>query len=508
MTAHPPAMSTLQSMTPPALDHVVTTCLAKTPDDRWQSAGDVGRQLTWITGGGSQPSVSTDVAAVPLALPRPVWRRTLPVFAGAVAASIVTGVMMSSLMRSPVPQLRRFAIPPPAPETVVPGVGLPDIAISPDGSRVVYLATLDNRSSLYVRALDELVATPLHGLDLGGAPFISPDSAWVGFYDGAENTLKKIPILGGPSITIGGLVGEILLGASWGADDTIIFGTINASGLWRVSSNGGEPEELTPPDADQANHIWPHILPGGRAVLFTILTGRALESAQIAVLDLDTNELRVLVPRGSNPHYSPTGHIVYGVSGTLRAVGFDLNTLDVTDSNPVPVLDGVITKPSGAANFDIARDGSLVYVAGQGAQLENTLAWVDRQGREEAVAVDSRPYYVTRISPDGTAVALDVRDQENTDLWLYDFAAENLQRLTDSPGIDGYPVWTNDGLQIIWSAAREGGGAIYSGVRRMAQGRRDAWPPAPTLSVLTPCRPTGPRLSLRKITPKPAGTSG
>ena len=158
--------------------------------------------------------------------------------------------------------------------------------------------------------------------DRAFGPFISPDGTWVGFDDESDNTLKRVSILGGPAVTICSTGTRVVLGASWGEDGTIIFGTFTASGLWRVPDSGGKLEQITTPDPEQeqrVNHAWPHILPGGRAVLFTIITDGTIENAQIAVSNLDTGEQHVLVPGGSHPRYSPTGHIIYGVSGTLRA---------------------------------------------------------------------------------------------------------------------------------------------------------------------------------------------
>ena len=462
MGVDPPAMSTIQSLTPPALDHVVTTCLAKKPDDRCQTAGEVGRQLKWITEGGSGPSGAAPVAA---AGQQASWRQAVPLAAAsAVVAALIAGVAVWSLMRSTpsVPRVERFVIPPPAPVTVRLAGGTRDIAISPDGSTVVY-SVGRVPFQLYVRPVDALTATPLLGLNLPSEPFVSPNSAWVGFFDTVDGRLKKVSILGGPPVPICSTGSGRTMGADWAEDDTIIFGTTTLTGLWRVSANGGEPEEVTTPDVEQGqvNHGWPHVLPGGRAVLFTILTGGAIETAQIALLDLDSGEQRVLVSGGSAPRYSPTGHIVYGVSGTLRAVGFDVDRLEVTDPNPVPVLDGVITKNSGAANFDIARDGSLVYVAGTTRGTERTLVWVDRAGREEPLETPMRAYQRPRVSPDGTRVAVDVADSGGADIWLHDLARGTETRFTTDPADDRAPLWTKDGERIVFESDREGQAALF-----------------------------------------------
>ena len=247
-------------------------------------------------------------------------------------------------------------------------------------------------------------------------------------------------------------------GASWGLDDTIIFAQgVAGTGLLRGPAAGGEPGVLTTPDAEQGetNHWWPEILPGGEAVLFTIVRGEGAGDMEIAVLDLATRARTVLVPGGSNPRYALTGHIIYGADGRLWAVPFDVDRLEVT-GDPVPVLENVVTKPTGAVDFGVARDGSLVYVAGDFDRLpRRTLVWVDREGREEAISTPPRGYFYPRISPDGTQVALDVRDQ-GSEIWIWDFVREALTRLTFDPGNDRFPVWSPDGRRIAFSSQRDG----------------------------------------------------
>jgi serine/threonine-protein kinase len=220
-----------------------------------------------------------------------------------------------------------------------------------------------------------------------------------------------------------------------------------------VASGGGTPEQLTEPDPEQEDHRWPDVLPTAEAVLFTIVRD-TVENAQLAVLSLVTGEIKVLMPGGSSPRYVPSGHIVYAAGDTLRAVAFDLERLEVT-SDPVPVLEGVMTKPSGAATFGVAEDGSLVYATGSRRAGQRTLVWVDRQGREEVLNAPPRNYTYPRLSPDGSRLALDVRD-EQLDIWVWNFERETLTRLTFDPGIDGYPVWTPDGLQVAFGSGTPG----------------------------------------------------
>ena len=339
----------MHSMSPKALDHVVKTCLEKDPDNRWHSAGDIGRQLTWIAGGSEERPVTS---AEPMG-----WRRAILM---SVAASLLVGLIAGlgvwMLKEQPVKPVSRFVIPVPESERLEITTANTDVAISPDGSTIVYVATSGRQ--LFVRPMDQLEATPLRGTEGGYTPFFSPDSEWIGYRDFDDGTVSKVSVHGGPPLTIFELgPGDDLWGASWGPDDTIIFGTPSAeTGLLQVSAAGGEPVVITTPDADkdEIDHVWPDILPGGRAVLFTVLTGSDIENARIAVLSLESGEQKELIRGGSHPRYVPTGHIVYGVENTLRAVAFDLERLEVR-SNPVPVLESVISKSSGATDFSFAQ---------------------------------------------------------------------------------------------------------------------------------------------------------
>ena len=465
----PPSLSSLQPMTSPTLDHLVKTCLAKEPDDRCQTAGEVERQLKWIVEGGSQPSTAASVASASQGATR---RQVMPSVVAALVAGVVisAGVWVLKPQAPPPPRpLARFAITPPAPEWLGISNTALDLTISPLGTHIVSRGTTAN-GGLVVRALDQLEATLRPELGTLVSPFMSPDGASVGFasLSGGNLSLQRVSVFGGPAVTICGVPGGVAgIGASWGADDTIIFGTTSQpSGLWRVSAGGGEPEELTTPNAelDEVNHHWPEILPGGRAVLFTIMPAGPIENAQIAVLDLETGVQTVLVSGGSNPRYAPTGHIVYGVGGTLRAVGFDLDRLEVT-TNPLPVLDGVITKGSGAANFSFSRDGTLVYVPGSGSDggggPQRTLVWVDREGREEPLALPPGGYQRVRVSPDGTRLAVQVSGPEGIDVWTSDLARGTLSILTPDPATDQNPLWTLDGERVVFSSDREPQGLFW-----------------------------------------------
>jgi eukaryotic-like serine/threonine-protein kinase len=339
-----------------------------------------------------------------------------------------------------------------------------DVAITPDGSRIVYRGT----RQLLVRRMDRLEPDVLSGVGATDAPrsvFISPDGEWIGFFD--ENLLKKIAITGGPAVVIAKTDGAPR-GATWGRDGSIVYATNAATtGLFRVSATGGEPVLVTKPDAKagETDHVLPEFLPDGRTVLFTILQGSGLNTAEVAALDLSTGTYKVIVRGGHDAHYLPTGHLIYGASGTLRAVRFDLNRLQAT-GGAVPILEGVLTSSFGAINAAIADNGTLVYVpTNEGASEKRSLVWVTRDGREEPIPAPPRAYDSLRLSPDGTRAAIQSADQDN-DVWVWDFGRRTLTRLTFAPELEYDPLWTPDGRRIIFQR----GGTAYGLFSRAADG--------------------------------------
>jgi serine/threonine-protein kinase len=375
-----------------------------------------------------------------------------------------------------------------------------DLAITPDGSRVVYVG--NHGTQIFVRALDALVPVAV----FTGVPrglFVSPDGQWIGFVAGTPAVLKKVAVTGGPAVTLA-TFGGLPLGATWGPDDTIIVATANlTTGLQRVAAAGGSTTVLTRPDRAQgeADHLWPELLPGGRAVLFTItaVTG-GLDAAQVAVLDLQTGARKILVRGGNHAHYVPSGHLVYAAAGTLRAVPFDLASLK-TRGTPVPVIPEVVTTRFGGVDAVVAGDGTLAYVSGGGvAGLSAPLVWVDRQGRETPIPAPPHIYVYPRLSPDGTRVAVNAGGQEN-DIWLWDLGRTTLTRVTFDPGLDSYPVWTPDGRRMIFSSERAG---VRNMFRQAADGAGavERLTESPNLQSATAVSPDGRRLIFTEAAPK------
>jgi Tol biopolymer transport system component len=439
--------------TPASLRRVLQRCLEKDPRRRFHDIADVRIEIEDVMSGAGSSADATTVNA---------WRQPVRLLGSvaAVVALVAVGALTWSLQKAGLantapPRISRMTIA--SSGTAALGIANDrSLAMTPDGTRVVYVGI---NNQLLVRALDRLDSTAIY---TGAAPlnwvFVSPDGRWVGFAE--ARTLRKVAITGGPAETIAQT--SLTIGATWAPDDSILFSTADeATGLRRVSANGGNVEVLTQPAQarGELDHVWPEMLPGGRAVLFTITaTTGGLAADQVAILDLATREYKVLVRGGSHAHYVPSGHLVYTAEGTLRAVAFDLARLEA-GTTPVTVLPRLVTTRQGAGDFDVAADGTLAYVdaPGAAASAARTLVWVDRQGGEESLGAPPRSYFHPRVSPDGARLAVAIEDKEYADIWVWDFTRRTLDRLTFDPAPDFAPVWT-DRRHLVYFSMREGGG--------------------------------------------------
>jgi serine/threonine-protein kinase len=491
MSFQPPPIATLQPLTPPGVDRVVGMCLAKDPDDRLQNAHDLLLHLEWVAEGGSQAGV-----AAPVATRRKnralIWSAAT-LLIGAVSASV--GVW--ALMRPEPSTVARFPIPLAAGDNFN-FTRRHVVAISPDGRHVVYQAN----QGLYLRPIDQLAATLVRGTEEGGGrnPFFSPDGQWIGFWAGGQ--LKKVGLGGGAPVTLG--AADNPYGVSWDANDTILFGQ-GPKGIWKVPGAGGTPEVLIAVEEGEQAH-GPQLLPGDEWVLFTFRPKGASswDDAQIVVQSLETGERRVLISGGRDARYMPSGHLVYALEGVLLAVPFDVGAVRVT-GGAVSLIEGVgdSGSGSGAVHYGVAREGTLIYAAA-GAAAARTLVWVDRQGREEAINTQPRPYFTPRISPDGARVAVRIEDGDD-DVWIYEVARGILERLTFDPGRDSQAVWSPDGTRLAYHAAgRDGGPGIHW---RAADGTGDVQRlTAGGLHVPASWSPEGRRLVFTDVTGTVAGT--
>ena len=442
-----PDISSMGTHVPAHIRSVVRRCLVKDPKERVRDIGDVRLAMK----GAFETTVSA--SSEPTAAPTlQLWQRPIPAAIVGLAIAAIAGLAVWTMTRPEVipADLMRFVIVPPDTAPFDFGGGRNDLAITRDGTQIVYhgRGPFGPPGQLSLRPIDQLVGAPLRGGE-GAGPFVSPEGEWIGSIS-SPTTLQKVSIFGGPPVMLGESPNGIY-GASWGTDDQIIFGT-GGSGLFRVSGGGGEPEALTMLDTERGEegHTWPFIIPGREAVVFVTSTGLPLTTGELAVLDLDTRAVTPLGLAGVSPHYVSTGHLVYAASdGSVRAVPFDTTSLEVT-GNPVPLVEGVAVKPSGAAAFSISDNGRLVYALGAGGGTQRTLVWVERDGREEPVEAEPRGYAEFTLSPDGSRVATSVVGGDNTDVWVYDIARNTSSRLTFGEGVDRFPTWTPDGTRVAF----------------------------------------------------------
>ena len=436
----PEPITSVQPAFPPALEHVVRTCLAKNPEERYQSALDVKLELRWVA---EAPRTTTASAGK-----RSRWWMLAPV-AGILLAAVAWWLGTKSTSSDATPMHLAITVPP---GTVSGALDFP-LRISPDGHWVVYTVSQAGRTQLYLRALTEPEGKLLAGTEDGVGPFFSPDSQWVAF--AAAGSLKKIPLSGGAPVEIcnlstvqGGTNG--FFGGDWGANGRILFIPNFNGGMWTVSADGGKPELLlkTDFDKDRVAYTDPQFLPGNKGVLFTLVPGKAriADDDDIAVLEPGATEPRILVHGGQNPRYLPTGHLVYGHGGSLLAVTFDLSRLAVTGM-AVPALEGVEGGIAGVL-YSVSDSGILVYQQQQ-PLAKSKLVRIDRRGKFQPLtdAVDL-PQDLA-VSPDGRAVAARVV-ATNDDIWIFDLARGAPLRLTFEPGDEVSPQWSPDGSRVAY----------------------------------------------------------
>jgi serine/threonine-protein kinase len=425
---------------PASLDRTLRLCLAKDPDDRWQSARDLKAELEWIAESGTGPTA-------PGARTRSPWREQ----AGWVAATallLLAGIGWFSLWRNPQPvdrPLVRLNVD--LGREALSGSRITTL-LSPDGGKLVFLARdLDGTPRLAMRPLNQSQTTLLAGTENAQNPFFSPNGQWLGFF--ADGKLKKISVEGGAPVVLGDGFGNDR-GASWGEDDTIIVSPNPVSDLLRFAAAGGTPEQLK----GTMFCYWPQILPGGQAVLVTRATG--VDTANVEVLSLQTGRTKVVALGGYHGRYLPSGHVVFVHDRVLFGVPFDLGRLE-TSGTPVPLLDDVadddriVSDPWGnqtfAGKFDFARNGSFIYLSGSPNKHARTLIWTDRSGNTQPLSLTLNRYSHPRISPDGKRLAV----AAGSNIWVVNLQRNTPLRLTYRTTFNQQPEWSPDGQHLVYS---------------------------------------------------------
>jgi serine/threonine-protein kinase len=404
------------------------------------------------------PAIAPPVTRVPLAAgPKRLVRAALWAIAGLM--SLIAGVALwTSVRSSPPPPAQVVRFPISLPQSQMLNEQDSEIAVSPDGKRLVYLGGVGATRQLFLRELDQVEGKELPETKGASQPFFSPDGQSIGFQAGGK--LKTLFLNGGrPKILCDA---SKLAGGTWCPDNTIFFTPAWSMGIWKVSADGGDPEQVTTPKKEKGEfgHWWPEVLPGGEAVLFTIWK-TSLKDTQVAALIRETGESRILVTGASHARYAPTGHLLYAQSGTLVAAPFDLKQLKVGD--PRPVIEGLKQYPdSGYAPFSFSRDGLLCYVRGGEWLASRQFVWVNRNGQGvEPLPLPPQAYADPRISPDGRRIAFTKFDRGAFNIWVHELPSGPATQITFESS-NFLPVWMPDGNTLTFTSYRAGPFDVYS----------------------------------------------
>jgi Tol biopolymer transport system component len=447
----PAPITAMKPTTPLALDHVIRKCLAKTPEDRWQSASDLASELKWIGESGSQAGLAARVAAagkIPSALP---WLVSFVLL----LALVIGAIWWRS--SKPTTETMYFLAPMQLPAS--------DVALSPNGHTVAVVGywesareVIGTRNAIWIYEVGSQDWRSLGGTEGASYPFWSPDGKALAFF--AEGKLKKLEVSGGPvQIICDAPSGR---GGTWNRDGVIVF-TPNATlgnGLYRVSASGGIPRQISKPDParGEESHRYAMFLPDGSHYLYLAanFSGRKEEVDGIFVGSLDSNEKRFVTAATSNAAYAAPGYLLFCRGKTLFAQHFDLKRFALT-GEPTTILTEIQQLPQvGRAVFAASNDGLLIAQTGSQVALSQPL-WFDRKGNELGAVGKPGVYGNVSLAPNGKTVAVNKTDMEslNTDVWIYELQRDSPKRLTFSPGFNVMPIWNPDASRLTFASNRQ-----------------------------------------------------
>ncbi len=461
MSEDPRPLNEHRRSIPLYVDGAVAKALEKLPADRWQT---VSQFVDALNASGMHPRARKSRASRGNALPWLV-AAGLAIVLGWVG---LRGAGRESPSAGPV----RFAV---AFDRGMEPSFTPIVRLSADGRVMVVSAMVNRREEVLRHTLDQLGMQVIQGAGQGdqgtgnSRPFLSPDGKWVAY--ARQKRLWKVPTEGGTAID---LARADWAGGSWGKNGKLVYTQTYNSGLWMVSEGGGDERMITKPDSttDELGHWWPQILPDGEHIIFTAYRS-PFERATIEVVTIATGERKVLLTGGLYGFYVPTGHLLYAVGETIRAVPFDVKRLELT-GDPLPVVDGVaMNLTDGAAAFDVSENGTLAYLPVDSYIKETSLVLVGRNGSETPALPHSDRYNNPRLAPDGSRISVDIWSANSMgDVWVFEVGRSGGTRITAEGGRDFGAEWTPDGRELIFSSERP----FFDLYRRAADASRPAQP--------------------------------
>jgi eukaryotic-like serine/threonine-protein kinase len=450
MTSEPASISTIQPLTPSALDRVVKCCLAKDAEGRWQSAHDVGIELRWI-------ERSADEASTAAPGKRTI-ARVLPWVIAALSVLAVIGLFAGG--RSAPKQLLRVSLPPPPNSSFYfLEANNGRVAISPDGRRLAFSA-LDAEGTvrLWVRPLDAEASFPIAGSEGAFLPFWSPDGRSLGFFaQGKLKTVEASATAASPRPLVNVLEAR---GGSWSADGTILYSPWGAGGLYRVTAQGGDPAPVTRLEGEERDHRWPWFLPGGRRFLYEARYEQAERNA-IYVGSLDSKEKRFLLQADSDLAFVPPGFLFFRSGDRLMVSAFDASSLRLS-GEAVEVARGIESFPPTSGSIFSASQDLLAFAPHSEARLSR-LVWLDRSGRDAGTLGAPANYLGPRLTRDGRHLAVSIIENfaRPPDVWLYETNLGTGTRLTHASRVSLMPVFSPDGSKVVFSSNRKGAWNLY-----------------------------------------------
>jgi len=431
---------------PDGLTRTLKVCWAKDPDERWQSAGDLRRELEWMSSGGGRPSVAA------ASEPQGIRRREAIAWGAAAIFGATAGVSLFSRRSrtvEPIAKAVRFVVTPTA-GVINPFEGPP--AISPDGRTLAYTAVVDAVQTIWVRSLDSIVARQLPGTETAGTLFWSPDSRSIGFYS-QPGVLKRIELAGGAPQTICEVKGRAL-GAAWSPAGIIVFHSLGVQGVSQVPAGGGAPRVVTTVAAGE-QHLPSSFLPDGRRFVFSVVSQDPARMA-VCVGSLDSSRIERVLPAASSAWYAPSGHLLFLRNRKLMAQRFDTNAVRVQGDTQL-VSDRVWIAGDGfLADYSVSNTGVLAVT--EEYVPPGQLTWLDRSGRRLGTAGSASPNIHIDLSLDDRRVLVERLNESGAgDLWVLDLTrGESLTRLT-SGGWSYIGLWSPDGTRVVYARSDNDG---------------------------------------------------